>query len=265
MNKVLMIVLIVVAVVAVALGVLLGIKWSENKKLAADLNTTKTEYDAYKKKATADIAALENAKAELEQAKSTLTKQIKDLEVKLTGIERKAREAVAAEMRKLENDLKEAKGAAAAAEEALSTAKKDLAAKEEALAARDKTIAEKEAKIGELNKTVAEWQAKEKAASDLAERYKKRLLENKISLEPDRQFRGHVLVVNKEQDFLILDLGSDDMLPVGTKLKVVRDNHLIGTVEVKKLLPDYGKLSVAVVESLVDPANPVRENDMVKN
>lgn len=265
MNKALVIVLIVVAVVAVALGVLFGLKLTENNKLKNELAAVKSEYSAFKEKATADIAALEEAKAELETAKASLTKKVKELETKLTDIERQAREAVATEMKKLRDQLSAAEKRADATEKELQDAKQALEAKEKELAARDKMLAEKDSKIGELTQAVADWQAKEKAASELAERYKNRLLENKIALEPERKFRGHVLVVNKEQEFLILDLGSDDMLPVGTKLKVVRDNHLIGTVEVKKLLPEYGKLSVAVVESLIDPNNPVRENDQVKN
>lgn len=265
MNKALVIVLIVVAVVAVALSVLFGLKMAENNKLKTELAAVKSEYSAFKQKATADMAALEEAKAKLEAAKASLTKKVQELETKLTDIERKWRETVAAEMKQLKDQLVAAEQRAKATESELEGVKQALDAKEKELAARDKALAEKDGKIDELTKAVADWQAKEKAASELAERYKNRLLENKIALEPERQFRGHVLVVNKEQEFLILDLGSDDMLPVGTKLKVVRDNHLIGTVEVKKLLPEYGKLSVAVVESLVDPNNPVRENDQVKN
>lgn len=265
MNKILLIVLIVVAIVAIGLGVLLGLKLKENNQLKTELASTKTEYAGYKEKATADIAALEAAKSELEEAKSTLAKQVKALETKISDVESKARAAMAAEVEKLKSSLKAAESKAQEAEQALAGAKKDAEAQRKLVAARDKTIAAKDEEIAGLKATVQEWQAKEKAAAELAERYKNRLLENKIALEPDKQFFGHVLVVNKEQEFLILDLGTNDMLPVGTKLKVIRDNHLIGTVEVKKLLPEQGKLSVAVVDSLIDPANPVRENDQVKN
>lgn len=265
MNKILLTVLIVVAIVAIGLGVLLGLKLKENSQLKAELASTKTEYAGYKEKTTAEIAALEAAKSELEDAKSALAKQVKALETKVADVESKARAAVAAEMEKLNSSLKAAESKAQEAEQALADAKKDAEAQRKLVAARDKTIAAKDEEIAGLKATVQEWQAKEKAAADLAERYKNRLLENKIALEPDKQFFGHVLVVNKEQEFLILDLGTNDMLPVGTKLKVIRDNHLIGTVEVKKLLPEHGNLSVAVVESLIDPANPVRENDQVKN
>jgi|GEM_PF-1320756 len=265
MNKVLLIVLIVVAIAAVALGVLFGLKLKENKRLSDELTSTKTEYAAYKEKTAKDIKALEDAKAELEDIKSTLSKKVKELEVKISDVESKARAAVAAEVAKLNESVNAAESKAKEAEQALAAAKKEADAQKKLVAERDKTIAAKDKEIAGLNATVQEWQAKEKAAADLAERYKNRLLENKIALEPDKQFFGNVLVVNKEQEFLILDLGTNDLLPVGTKLKVIRDNHLIGTVEVKKLLPEHGKLSVAVVDSLIDPANPVRENDQVKN
>jgi len=64
---------------------------------------------------------------------------------------------------------------------------------------------------------------------------------------------------------LILDLGADDSVPVGTKLEVVRDNHLVGKVTVQKLVQDNNQLSVATVDCLMDPNDTVREGDAVKN
>ncbi len=265
MNKILLIVLIVVAIAAIGLGVLWMKTSGDKKKVDAELASVSTEYAAFKDEKTKVIAGLESAKQELEDAKDALAKQIKTLETKMTDIEAKTREAVTAELDELNDKLNAADSKAKELAGALAAAQKDVTAKEALVAARDKTIADKDGKIGELTQSVTDWQAKEKAAADLAETYKNRLLENKIALEPDKQFRGNILVINAEQEFLMLDLGSDDLLPVGTKLKVVRDNHLIGTIEIKKLLPEQGKLSVAVVESLIDPANTVREGDQVKN
>jgi len=164
-------------------------------------------------------------------------------------------------------------------EAALATAKKDITTAQETLtqeqaahkatkdtlAERDATIQAKDTQISTLDTTVKDWQAKEKAAADLAERYKSMLLANKIAVEPEKKFHGNVLVVNREQEFLILDLGADDSVPVGTKLEVIRDNHLVGKVTVQKLVQDNNQLSIATVDSLIDPADAVREGDTVKN
>ena len=183
-------------------------------------------------------SSLASAKCELETAKADLEKQTK----------------LAEENAKIAKEF--------------DTLKKGLEAKtDEAMAKRDEAVKASEILTGETNKltaSVIEWKGKEKVASDLAEKYKKRLLANKIPLEPDKLFLGNVLVVNKEQEFLILDLGSDDMLPVGKEMEVVRDNHVVAKVTIKKLLENT-KLSVAAVDSLTDPNNPVQEGDGVKN
>jgi F0F1-type ATP synthase membrane subunit b/b' len=55
---------------------------------------------------------------------------------------------------------------------------------------------------------------------------------------------GQVLVVNKEFDFVVINLGENDGLKVGSKLQVFKDNDVLGTVEVEKI---YGNMSAATM------------------
>lgn len=55
---------------------------------------------------------------------------------------------------------------------------------------------------------------------------------------------GQVLVVNREFDFVVVNLGENDGLKVGSKLQVYRDDQVLGTVEVEKI---YGNMSAATI------------------
>ncbi len=56
---------------------------------------------------------------------------------------------------------------------------------------------------------------------------------------------GQVLVVNKEFDFVVINLGENDGLKVGSKLQVFnKDNQPLGVVEVEKI---YGNMSAATI------------------
>lgn len=55
---------------------------------------------------------------------------------------------------------------------------------------------------------------------------------------------GQVLVVNKEFDFVVVNLGENDGLKVGSKLQVLKDDQPLGTIEVEKI---YGNMSAATL------------------
>ena len=55
---------------------------------------------------------------------------------------------------------------------------------------------------------------------------------------------GQVLVVNKEFDFVVINLGESDGLKVGTKLQVYKDDLMLGMIEVEKI---YGNMAAATM------------------
>jgi flagellar basal body-associated protein FliL len=265
MKKGMLIVTIVLAIGVVALAVLWFLTNSAKKKTELALATTNSTYASFVEGQAKSIADLTGKLAErdgdLKKARTELQKVKDDKDAELAQKTKELNDMIAegnAALDKAKKDI-------AAAQEALTAEQTAHKATKDTLAQRDETIKSKDEEISQLAATVKDWQAKEKAATDLAERYKTRLLENKIAIEPEKKFHGNVLVVNREQDFLILDLGADDAVPVGTKLEVIRDNHLIGKITVQKLVQDNNQLSVATVDCLTDPANTVREGDTVKN
>ena len=76
--------------------------------------------------------------------------------------------------------------------------------------------------------------------------------------EPTSQ-EGHVIVVNREYDFVVMSLGRNHGLEIGQEFQIVRDNEVLGRVKVEKV---YDELSAAAIlpESKKDS---IREGDSV--
>lgn len=72
--------------------------------------------------------------------------------------------------------------------------------------------------------------------------------------------QGQVIVVNREYDFVVVNLGKNQGLQVGQEFQVIRDNQVLGHVKVEKV---YDELSAA---ALLPDSNKdeIREGDSVK-
>ncbi len=72
---------------------------------------------------------------------------------------------------------------------------------------------------------------------------------------------GQVVVINREYDFIVMNLGRNHGLSVGQEFQIVRDNQVLGHVKVEKV---YDELSAAAI--LPDSQkNNIREGDAVKS
>ena len=71
---------------------------------------------------------------------------------------------------------------------------------------------------------------------------------------------GQVVVVNREYDFIVMNLGKNHGLSVGQEFQIVRGAEVLGKVKVEKV---YDELSAATIlpESQKDR---IREGDTVK-
>ena len=71
---------------------------------------------------------------------------------------------------------------------------------------------------------------------------------------------GQVMVVNREYDFIVMNLGKNHGLSIGQELQVVRGNEVLGKVKVEKV---YDELSAAAIlpESKKES---IREGDTVR-
>ena len=256
--------LIVLGIAAVTLGILWPLDHNKLRGMWVDAETRYTNYFNYCAKLTTITNELQTDINIKKKKIADLTDENKKLDDSLKATQGEL-ETAKGEVKKLTDLVKENEEKATKFDEM----KKEMQGKVDVMTAQLATAAKLTqaltASTNALTVSVLDWQAKQKAELERAEKFKKRLLDNKIPLEPDKLFVGSILVVNTEQEFLILDIGSDDLLPVGKELEVVRDNHVIATVVVKKLLPQNGKMAIATVKSLVDQNTPVKEGDQVKN
>lgn len=72
--------------------------------------------------------------------------------------------------------------------------------------------------------------------------------------------QGQVVVVNREYDFVVMNLGKNQGLTLGQEFQVIRDDQVLGRVKVEKI---YDELSAAAI---VPPADKtaIREGDIVR-
>lgn len=71
---------------------------------------------------------------------------------------------------------------------------------------------------------------------------------------------GQIVVVNREYDFVVVNMGKNQGLTVGQECQILRDNQVLGRVKLEKV---YDELSAAAIlpESKKDS---IREGDLVK-
>ena len=78
--------------------------------------------------------------------------------------------------------------------------------------------------------------------------------------QPAGPANGQVVVVNREYDFIVMNIGRNHGLAVGQEFQVVRDNQVLGKVKVEKV---YDELSAAAILPDSQKDN-IREGDTVK-
>jgi len=260
--------IILLIVVLIAAGVFGGLWY----KSILEIKTMKSDHASQVQKLETDVsdkeAKITTLNSDIEAVKQQVAqkgKEIADLKKTQMAAAKDLLAAKDQEIAEAKTATEEAVGKNEELAKQIETAQAEIEGKEKQVANLKQVVDGKDKKILGLNQVVVDWKDKHQQMETLAEKLKNRLLENKIPVEPDKKFSGHILVVNKDQDFVIIDLGTDDNLPVGKELKVVRDNSYIGDLEVKKLLNEDGRLSYAITTKLIDPAKPIQEGDMVSN
>jgi hypothetical protein len=71
---------------------------------------------------------------------------------------------------------------------------------------------------------------------------------------------GQIVVVNREYDFIVMNLGKNQGLSVGQEFQIIRGSEVLGKVKVEKI---YDELSAAAIlpES---KKSSIREGDLVR-
>ena len=71
---------------------------------------------------------------------------------------------------------------------------------------------------------------------------------------------GQVVVVNREYDFIVMNLGKNHGLSIGQEFQIVRGDSVLGKVKVEKV---YDELSAAAILPESQKDN-IKEGDTVK-
>lgn len=77
---------------------------------------------------------------------------------------------------------------------------------------------------------------------------------------PQGSADGQILVVNREYDFIVMNLGKNHGLSIGQEFQVIRGNQVLGKVKVEKV---YDELSAAAILPESQKDN-IREGDNVR-
>lgn len=201
-----------------------------------------------------ELANLQNEKNKLDKQLSEAKDAREELQQQLSQMERKAES--------LEDEITQAKRES-------QSAKEQLQAKEQELNSIESKVAELRGELGNLEDKYVDLELEnDELVSKLNQlRLAKKALESKIGTagtvsETDSEEgvelgkvvvtpeiaegEGRVLVVNREFDFVVIDLGKNNGIIEGTQLGVFRDGALLATVEVEKV---YEDMSSAVIIS----------------
>ncbi len=212
---------------------------------------TQAQLDESKKK-------IQDIELKLKEAKLAIDKLNSDL-----AQEKSAKTEALASIDLLRADLEQRKGVALDLEKKLAQTQTDmknlqaelidLEAKKAALEAKIKDLEAKHTGTQdiELGKIVVSPESAPLAESDIQE-----LKEEKDSVHPDLE--GKVLVVQKEYDFAVINLGSKDGVKTVDKFAIYHNNKYLGDAQVEKLSEN-----MSAIAFIIDPK--VKESESLKN
>ncbi len=223
---------------------------SENEDLTHQVDqvkTAKAKADQDLAKTAAQLEQIVQQLAEERTAKEALAKSVDDRQHEIDRLTKDLEQArtekiaLGDQLAALKNQQEGLQSQLVKAQEA----KAALAAKVEAQAAPDSTV--------ELDKVVVASPAAFGASAPFAS-------SSSSSSQTVSALQGQVLVVNREYDFIVFNLGKNQGLQVGQEFQVLRGQEVLGRVRVEKV---YDELSAAAL--LPDAKeDAIHEGDVVR-
>jgi len=211
--------------------------------------------------------ALQNELAEILKAKKKLSAELdevkvikSDLEMKLSALEAQAKmlgdsyekeksqkEGLKLELTKKDTELSGIKSQldSAAAE------KQNLQATLDQEKTKYSQLKERVDKLVEVKNEL------EKKIKDIVDKQGVEL--ERIVVKQEGELEGRVLVINKEYNFIVTDIGSDDQTALGDILTVFRDGKYVGEGQIEKI---YDTMSAATIVKETKPG-AIQINDKV--
>lgn len=260
-GKVAVIVLAIISTIGViaAVGAYAAKMQEEKRRMAVERDLKATQ--AAKETVEAELKDTQSAKARLEDQVASLKWEAQSLTTQLED-ETKAKEeltlAIAdkqAALDQVAQALEQERGDRAALDAQLTKTQDDLAGLRKELEQIKEAKAVLEERLAKVNEKSVDLQ---------------RVVVNKGAAQPSSQgtvgasfgegTAGQVLVVNREFDFVVVNLGKNQGMQVGKLFEVYRDNEILGQVKVEKV---YDALSACAIQPDTKK-DQLREGDKVR-
>lgn len=209
-----------------------------------DIQRIKSRIEQELVSARKELAASRDELAQTVKAQETLTRSIEDREQEIT---------------RLTNELQQAQQQSLDVSGQLATLQGERDGMRQQLADVEQAKGDLEAKIMELSGQPSVQLGKVLVTEVPASAGDSGVMPISIA-SPSLQSDGQVVVVNREYDFIVMNMGKNHGLTVGQEFQVTRGGEVLGKVKVEKV---YDELSAAAIlpES---KKNSIREGDLVK-
>jgi predicted RNase H-like nuclease (RuvC/YqgF family) len=223
------------------------------EEITVDLRRTESSLDEYKKKSSGLESQLKSAEGNIEKLKSELEE------------EKAAREQTEAKMELLRQDLEQQKELRSDLEKRLSQTQEEAKKTQAQIRGLEAKKQELEAKLSDLGKqsqgvelgeivvspeTSKPLEVTEKPAEALVKKEKITAIEGR---------EGKVLAVNKDYNFVVINLGSKDDIGLDDLFSIYHNNKYVGDIKVEKV--HEAMAAAGFVSS--DMKNKVFEGDKV--
>ncbi len=266
--KIIVLIIAILISLSVAFGAFYLFQREHTRNVA--LEATLDELTTKQKASDAKLLDAQKSLSALETKLKDTTSQIDDLNNQLQQ-EKAAKEEALSKIDQMKSDLDQQKESRADLERRLSKAQEDLREIQSKLGTMESEKAKLESKVKdleaksnvELGKIVV---SPESAAAPKVQDDKSKV-PGKATATPvakkeetkAQSLEGKVLVLNKEYNFLVMNLGSKDGVGVGDEFSVYRGDKYIGDVKVEKVQDSMAAAGFASD----DVKNKVKEGDKV--
>ena len=261
--RVLILILIVLIVVSLSLAnrlfYLLQKEQAKNSALQTELESTKKQQQIIETKLEESKKMVSTLELKLRESEGRIDTLTRDLEQEKT-----AKQEALTQVEQLGADLEKKDELSSALENKLTQVREDTKKKEAQLK-------ELEARKSELETKLNELEAKSKSAVELGtivvgseagspgEKPSESTGKQRKKTTVTSSLEGKVLVVNKDYNFVVINLGTKDGLDIGDIFSVQHNNKYIGDVKVEKV---HDSMSAAGFASM-EMKDKVNEGDKV--
>ena len=229
-------------------------KEKELRLALAKNDDLKSRIDEVQQQKTRVEGELTNVRTELTQLQTDLAKAVKAQETLTQSIDDREKEIA-----RLTKDLESARGDAKQVTEKLTELKTRHDEDQRQLSDLGRAKSELESKVLELSAQPTVELDKVMVGNSVPTPTSGTVMPVSVSAA-DASTNGQVVVINRDYDFIVMNLGKNHGLSIGQEFQVVRGTEILGKVKVEKV---YDELSAATIlpESKKDT---IREGDTVK-